>query len=177
MLSDLAVSSRCEAPSLPGFAAWFRAQSGEEWMHAMKFFDYLKDRDADPRLEAVPAPAAEYATATDAFGAALANEQAVTQSIHQIYGLAVEEKDFASQSFLNWFVTEQVEEENTVKSILGWLKRIGESGQGLFLLDRGLAQTRRPRTSADLDTSAWAWSPPTAMHANERLLRASSSLC
>jgi hypothetical protein len=130
-----------------------------------------------PRLEAVPAPAAEYATATDAFGAALANEQAVTQSIHQIYGLAVEEKDFASQSFLNWFVTEQVEEENTVKGILGWLKRIGESGQGLFLFDRGLAQTRRPRTSADLDTSAWAWSPPTAMHASERLLRASSSLC
>jgi ferritin len=152
--SYLAMSCRCEGLSLPGFAAWFRAQSGEEWMHAMKFFDYLQDREAAPRLEAVPAPAAAYATATDAFVAALANEQAVTQSIHGIYALAVDEKDFAAQSFLNWFVTEQVEEENTVKSILGWLKRIGESGQGLFLLDRELAQTRRPGTSADPDASA-----------------------
>ena len=152
--SYLAMSSRCEALSLPGFAAWFRAQSGEEWMHAMKFFDYLQDREAAPRLEAVPAPPAEYATATDAFVAALGNEQAVTQSIHEIYALAVDERDFASQSFLNWFVTEQVEEESTVKGILGWLKRIGESGQGLFLLDRELAQNPRPGASADPDASA-----------------------
>src|SRR2546423_15537471 len=74
--SYLAMSSRCEGLSLPGFAAWFRAQSGEEWMHAMKFFDYLQDREAAPRLEAVPAPAAAYATATDALVAALAHQQA-----------------------------------------------------------------------------------------------------
>ena len=151
--SYLAISSRCEALSLPGFASWFRAQSGEEWMHAMKLFDYIQARDAVPQLEAVPAPPAGYATAADAFAATLASEQRVTQSIHELYALASAEQDFASQSFLNWFVTEQVEEENTVKSIIGWLKRIGDSGQGLFLLDRELAQSRQPGATTAADAA------------------------
>jgi len=136
----LAMSARCEALELPGFAAWFRAQSGEEWLHAMKFFDYILDHETSPVLEALPAPPAEYASPAEVFGAALAQEQAVTRSIHDVYALAEEGKDFAIQSFLNWFVTEQVEEEKTVKNILGWIRRIGDSGQGLYLLDRELAQ-------------------------------------
>jgi len=140
----LAMSARCETLELPGFAAWFRAQSGEEWLHAMKFFDHILDRDASARLEALPAPPADYPSPLEAFAAALENEQAVTRSVHDLYALAEEEKDFASQSFLNWFLTEQVEEEKRIKDILGWLRRIGDSGHGLYLLDRELAQNLPP---------------------------------
>ena len=144
----LAMSARCESLALPGFAAWFRAQSGEEWMHAMKFYDWILDQDATATLEALPAPKTDFDSPLQAFEAALEQEQAVTRSINDIYGLSGEEKDFASQSFLNWFVTEQVEEEKTVKDILDWLRRIGDSGYGLYLMDRELAQNLPPGSTA-----------------------------
>lgn len=136
----LAMSARCESLALPGFAAWFRAQSGEEWAHAMKFYDWILDHDATATLDAIAAPKVDFASPLEAFEAALEQEQAVTRSINEVYGLSGEEKDFASQSFLNWFVTEQVEEEKTVRDILDWLRRIGDSGYGLYLMDRELAQ-------------------------------------
>jgi ferritin len=136
----LATSARCDNLALPGFAAWFRAQAGEEWMHAMKFYDWILDHDNAATLDALPAPKTDFDSPLQAFEAALEQEQAVTKSINEIYHLSGEEKDFASQSFLNWFVTEQVEEEKTVRDILDWLRRIGDSGYGLFLMDRELAQ-------------------------------------
>ncbi|HEY8200961.1 MAG TPA: ferritin [Actinomycetota bacterium] len=136
----LAMSARFESLALPGFAAWFRAQSGEEWAHAMKFYDWILDHDATATLDAIAAPKVDFASPLEAFEAALEQEQAVTRSINEVYGLSGEEKDFASQSFLNWFVTEQVEEEKTVRDILDWLRRIGDSGYGLYLMDRELAQ-------------------------------------
>jgi ferritin len=140
----LAMSARCEGLALPGFAAWFRAQSAEEWLHAMKFYDWILDHDATATLEALPAPRTDFDSPLQAFETALEQEQAVTQSINEIYHLSGEEKDFASQSFLNWFVTEQVEEEKIVRDILDWLRRIGDSGYGLFLMDRELAQNLPP---------------------------------
>ena len=140
----LAMSARCENLALPGFAAWFRAQSAEEWTHAMKFYDWILDHDNTATLEALPAPKMDFDSPLHAFEAALEQEQAVTQSINELYHLSGEEKDFGSQSFLNWFVTEQVEEEKTVRDILDWLRRIGDSGYGLFLMDRELAQNLPP---------------------------------
>jgi ferritin len=144
----LAMSARCENLALPGFAAWFRAQSGEEWMHAMKFYDWILDHDATATLDALPAPRADFASPLEAFEATLEQEQAVTRSINELYAISGEERDFASQSFLNWFVTEQVEEEKTVKDILDWLRRIGDSGYGLYLMDRELAQNLPPGSSS-----------------------------
>ena len=144
----LAMSARCESLALPGFAAWFRAQSGEEWMHAMKFYDWILDHDATATLDALPAPRADFASPLEAFEATLEQEQAVTRSINELYAISGEERDFASQSFLNWFVTEQVEEEKTVKDILDWLRRIGDSGYGLYLMDRELAQNLPPGSSS-----------------------------
>lgn len=143
----LAMSARCETLALPGFAAWFRAQSGEEWLHAMKFYDWIVDHDSPAKLEAIQAPQAGFDSPVQAFETALEHEQAVTRSINDVYATAGEERDFASQSFLNWFVTEQVEEEKTVKDILDWLRRIGDSGYGLFLMDRELAQNLPPGAS------------------------------
>jgi ferritin len=140
----LAMSARCENLSLPGFSAWFRAQSSEEWVHAMKFYDWILDHDNTATLDALPAPKTDFDSPLQAFEAALEQEQAVTKSINEIYHLSGEEKDFGSQSFLNWFVTEQVEEEKAVRDILDWLRRIGDSGYGLFLMDRELAQNLPP---------------------------------
>ncbi|MGH2689504.1 MAG: ferritin [Actinomycetota bacterium] len=149
----LAMSARFEALALPGFAAWFRAQSAEEWMHAMKFYDWIIDHDNHAQFEQLPAPDVSFDTPVQAYEAALAQERAVTAAINEIYAIAGEERDFASQSFLNWFVTEQVEEEKIVKDILDWVRRIGDSGYGLFLMDRELAQNLPPGSSAPADAA------------------------
>ncbi len=90
------------------------------------------------RYEAIRAPESDFSSVLEVFESALANEQSVTQSINDLYALAEEEKDFASQSFLDWFVTEQIEEEKTVTGIIDWLRRLDDSPHGLYLLDRQL---------------------------------------
>lgn len=144
----LAMSDYCDALSLPGFTAWFERQSQEEWMHAMKFRTFIQDRDGRVRYQQIPAPPEEFASVLEAFQRTLENEQAVTRSIADLYALSVEEKDFAGQAFLNWFVTEQVEEEKTVRDIIDWLKRIGDSEQGLYLLDQQLLTAGPPAGGA-----------------------------
>ncbi|MGQ0680512.1 MAG: ferritin [Actinomycetota bacterium] len=134
----LAMSEYCDALSWPGFTAWFERQSQEEWMHAMKFRSFIQDRSGRVRYQQIRAPESEFDSMLEVFERTLENERSVTQSIGDLYALAVEEKDFASQAFLNWFVTEQVEEEKTVGDMIDWLRRIGDSQQGLYLLDQQL---------------------------------------
>lgn len=134
----LSMAEYCQSFALDGFASWLGAQSEEEWDHATRFRGFLQDRGERVRFEALPKPPADFSSVIDVFERALENERSVTQSINDLYALAEEEKDFASQAFLNWFVTEQVEEERTVSGILDWLRRIGDSAQGLYLLDRQL---------------------------------------
>lgn len=134
----LAMSEYFDARSLPGFTAWFERQSQEEWVHAMKFRTFIQDRDGRVRYQAIGQPEVEFASILEVFERTLEHEQAVTGSISDLYALSVEEKDFASQAFLNWFVTEQVEEEKTVRDMIDWLKRIGDNQQGLYLLDQQL---------------------------------------
>jgi ferritin len=135
----LSMAAYCESINLPGFAHWMRVQSGEELEHAMKFFGYINDRGGRVILQALDQPAAEFSGPTDLFEKTLAHEQYITGRIHKLYGLAVEEKDYASLSILQWFVDEQVEEEKSASEILQVLKVIGDKGQGLILLDRQLA--------------------------------------
>ncbi len=136
----LAMSDYFDSVSLPGFSQWMFNQSQEEWTHAMKFRTFIQDRGGRVRLGQISEPVAEYGSSLEAFRQALDNEQQVSRSISNIYALAVEEKDFATQAFLNWFVTEQVEEEKTMNDIIDWLKRIGDSPNGLFMLDEKLGQ-------------------------------------
>ncbi|MCW2737113.1 ferritin [Nocardioides sp.] len=127
-----------ELMDLPGMAAWLRHQADEEIVHANKFIDHVADRDNHPRIGATAAPSAPVASVLDAFEAALAHEEKVSASIRDLYRLAEAEGDLDSRPLLNWFLDEQIEEEATVKEIVGRVKMIDDDGPGLLRLDEEL---------------------------------------
>jgi ferritin len=138
----LAMSAYCEGESLPGMAQWLRTQAQEEVGHAMRFYTFIADRGARVRLGGLDKPNEDYASPLDVFERALDHERSVTRSIADLYGLVVNEKDYAAQAWLDWFATEQVEEEKTVGQIVDSLRRIGERGDALFFLDKELGGRR-----------------------------------
>jgi ferritin len=136
----LSMAAYCESMNLPGFAHWMRAQSQEETEHAMKFYDYILDRGGRVVLQAMEQPVVEFGSPLEVFERALEHERKVTAMINDLYGLALRENDYASQAFLQWFVTEQVEEEKNAGDVVETLKMIGDKSEALFLLDRELGQ-------------------------------------
>lgn len=134
----LAMSAQFEAENLPGFAHWMRVQAQEEVEHAMKFFDFINDRLGTVVLQAVEQPPSHFGSPLEAFQKALEHEKKITGLINEIYASAEKENDYASKVFLNWFIDEQVEEEKNADAIVETLKRIGDSRDGLFMLDREL---------------------------------------
>jgi ferritin len=134
----LSMSAYCEAANLPGFAHWMRLQAQEEEIHAMKLFDFIHERGGRVVLQAIDQPPAEFQSPLDVFKETLEHEQKVTALINNLYTLAVQEKDYASQAFLQWFVTEQVEEEASASQVLETLKMIGDQSHALLMLDREL---------------------------------------
>jgi len=124
--------------NLPGFAAWMKVQSQEEIAHAMIFYNYLNERGGRVILGGFEQPPAEYASPLDVFEKTLGHEQKVTASINNLMDMAVDEKDYATQNRLEWFIKEQVEEEATPTEIIGKLKLVGGQGSGLFMIDREL---------------------------------------
>jgi len=136
----LAMAADFEAKNFPGIAHWLKVQAKEENGHGMKFYEYISDRRGRIALAAIAAPQAEWATPLAAFEAVLAHEEKVTGLINALVALAAEVKDNATAVLLQWFVTEQVEEEKNADAIVQQLKRIGDSPHGLIMLDRALAQ-------------------------------------
>jgi ferritin len=136
----LSMSAHFEAQNLPGSAKWMRRQAGEEQAHAMKIFDFIADRDGRVRLQALTQPPVEFRSPLDVWERALAHEQKVSSLIHALYALAADAKDYPTQALMQWFVTEQVEEEKTARSILEQVRRIGEASSALFFLDRHLGK-------------------------------------
>ena len=136
----LAMAAHFEATDLPGSARWMRRQAREEVAHAMKIFDYVNDRDGRVVLKAIPQPSAKFSSAVEIWEAALKQEQGVSARIHALYGLAAQEKDYATQTMLQWFVAEQVEEEKTARSILEQAKKIGSASTAIYFLDRHLGK-------------------------------------
>ena len=143
----LALSARMEQFNLKGFAHWLRLQWQEETQHALKLFDFLLQRDAAVHLQALPAPDYDAETPLEIFELVLEHEQYITRRINELYALAVEERDYASQALLQWFVSEQLEEEENARAIIDDLRLVGDSGASLFLLDRELGQ-RQPEEDA-----------------------------
>jgi len=121
-------------------------QELEERVHALKMFDFVNERGGRVVLQAIDQPPAEFESLLDVFEKTLAHEQKVTAMINNLYALAVREQDYASQIFLQWFVTEQVEEEDSVGQVIETLKMIGDSRQGLLMLDRELGGRAAPQT-------------------------------
>lgn len=135
----LAMSAYCAAKNFNGFAHWLRVQSQEEHAHALRFFDMVLDRGGQVTLCAIDAPPTEFESLLDVMQQTLAHEQKVTALIQEVYALAARENDFTTQAQLQWFLTEQVEEEKIAETILAQLRQIGGQTAALFLLDRELA--------------------------------------
>ena len=136
----LSMSAYFEANNLPGFARWMRLQAEEEQEHALKFFDFVHDRGGRVVLQAIDQPPAEFESQLAVFELTLEHERKVTRLIHELYALALQENDYASQVMLQWFVDEQVEEEKNAEQIVETLKMVGDGGQALVMLDRQLGQ-------------------------------------
>jgi ferritin len=120
---------------LDGFANYFKIQSKEELMHAEKQFEYVHDVDGKITMGAIEAPGNEFESIIDCFQQTLAHEKEVTQSIYGLVKQALAEGDFATHTFLQWFITEQVEEESSVKALLKKLEMIGDNSSALYLLN------------------------------------------
>ena len=134
------MSASLEEMNLPGFASWMRVQAQEEMVHAMKFYSHIIERDGKVELTAIDGPPNQWASVKAVFEAGLKHEQLVTGLINDLVDLAAEEKDHAGNMFLQWFVTEQVEEEATAMDVLGKLEIVGETAGGLYILDKEMGQ-------------------------------------
>ena len=129
-----------KAVNLDGFAKWMFCQAQEEVSHAMKFYDFIISRGGRVELTQVDAPPTEWDSPLAVFEATLEHEQKVTGLINDLVELALEAHDHATNIFLQWFVSEQVEEEENVGGVLEQLKLMGEAKGGLFMMDRELAK-------------------------------------
>jgi ferritin len=135
----LNLAAHAEGSNLTGTAAWFMAKHHEEMAHAHKIYRYLIDQDARVHLTQVDAPPSDIDGAVNMFELTLEHERGVTSAINDIVDYALSEKDHATNVFFQWFVTEQIEEEATVKDIIGRLRLFGDQGQALLLIDNELA--------------------------------------
>ena len=133
---------------LPGFSRWMRQQSTDELMHAQRIIDHLVERDQKVKLPSVSAPPMEWKNAEALCAHVLQNEQEVTASINELYAMAEKAKDRPAVVMLQWFVTEQMEEEAAARAILGRI-RLGGSGVGLLMIDQELATNSMPGMPAD----------------------------
>jgi ferritin len=132
----LSMSAYCESINFKGFAHWLRVQSQEEMHHAMKLFDYLTDRGGRVLLGAIEQPPQEFKSPRDVFEQTLEHEKKITAKIYRLYEMAMSEKDYATQSMLQWFISEQVEEEARASEIVEKLRMIGESSNAIFMVDK-----------------------------------------
>ncbi len=129
--------------NFPGFSHWMKLQFEEEMAHTFRFYDYIHSRGARVILQGIEQPPAEFDSPLAVFETALAHEQKITADIHKLYSLALDEKDYPSLSFLQWFIDEQVEEEEHVGEVVENVKRVDDVPHAMLMLDRELAQ-RQP---------------------------------
>ena len=144
----LAMAAYCTRLGLPGFSNWMRMQYEEENLHVTKMYDYILDQGGDVHLKMIEEPPKEYGSPLEIFEKTLEHEQFVTKSIHKLMGLAIEESDYATQTFLQWYVTEQVEEEANVNDVLSPLRMVGNDKGGLMMIDQNLARRAAPAAPA-----------------------------
>jgi ferritin len=143
----LGMAAYFERTAFTGFGKWMEVQSKEELGHANRFFKYIVERGGKVTLEAIPEPKSDYKSPLDVFKASLGHEQKVSASICAIYELAAEEKDFATLSFLKWFLDEQVEEERNVGDVLAKLELIGDNRGALYQADQQAARRAEEKKS------------------------------
>jgi ferritin len=136
----MSMNAYFKSVNLDGFATWMFYQAQEELTHALKFYDFINSRGGRVKLMQVDAPPAQWASPLGVFEETLQHEQKVTALINDLVELSLEQRDHATNIFLQWFVTEQVEEEESVGGVLEQLKLVGEARGGLFMIDRELGK-------------------------------------
>ncbi|MFZ5941973.1 MAG: ferritin [Bacteroidota bacterium] len=136
----LAMASWAETSGFGGVAAWLYAQAEEERMHMLKFLKYINERDGKAGISAIDAPPSTFGNIPELFEKVLEHEHYISRSINDLVGTAIEEKDFTTHSFLQWFVNEQIEEEASVRAILDKLRLVGE--QNMYIFDRDIMSLR-----------------------------------
>jgi len=136
----LSMAAYFEDKNLPGFAHWMRVQESEEREHAMKLYDFLLERGGRVQLKAIDAPKTEWASTLEVAEEVAAHEAKVTASIYALYETALKEKDYHDQIMMQWFITEQVEEEKNAAEIVANLKLIEKGGTAVFVLDNQLGK-------------------------------------
>ncbi|HPC98377.1 MAG TPA: ferritin [Bacteroidales bacterium] len=140
----LAMASWAENKGYPGIAAWLYAQAEEERIHFLKFIKYINERGGHAVIPAFKQPPVEYKNVQKLFDEVLKHEQFITSSINEIVAATLTEKDFNTNNFLQWFLTEQVEEEASVRTIIDKLKMVG--AESLYIFDRDIITLRTPAT-------------------------------
>jgi len=141
----LSMANYFAAENLDGMAAWMRIQTDEERIHAMKFLDQINERGGRVVLKQIDEPKFEWTSPLEAFEEAYSHEQFITSKINALVDLANAESDHAANAFLQWFVSEQIEEEATALTTVEKLKKVGDNPLGLFMIDEQLGQ--RPAAS------------------------------
>ena len=136
----LSMAAYFENQNLPGFARWMHVQEGEEREHAMKLYEFLVDRGGRVVLKPIAAPESEWKGSLELFKQVAAHEAAVTASIHNLYEVALKEKDYPAQAMLQWFITEQVEEEKNAAEIIAQLEMVEARGTAVLMLDKQLGK-------------------------------------
>ncbi len=136
----LSMAAYFESTSLPGFVTWMRAQTQEELLHAMKIYDYVNEQGGRITLKPIAEPPSEWESPLAVFEATYKHEQKVTGLINGLVNLAVEEKDIAANTFLQWFVDEQVEEEESAETVVNKLKLVADDSDGMNMLDNEMGQ-------------------------------------
>ena len=135
----LGMAAYFESLDLDGFAGWMRAQGEEEWAHGMRIFDHLAARDVPIRLSGLEQARTAYPDPETVIAEALKLEESTTRSVNALYALSVEHGDYQAKALMDWFVNEQIEEEDTLRTLLSQVRIAGGDGAGLLILDRELA--------------------------------------
>ena len=133
------MASWLETKGFPGAAAFLYRQTEEERMHLLKFIKYLNDRGGSAQIKELKAPQTKFKSLKEVFEKVLKHEEFVTASINTLYGVTIKAKDYTTSTFLQWFITEQIEEESTMRSIIDKMALLGEDKSGYFLIDKELA--------------------------------------
>lgn len=136
----LSMEAYFQSINLTGFASWMRVQYQEEMAHAMKFYGYINERGGRVILQAIESPPSDWESPLAVFEATLEHEQKVTARINDLVDVAIAERDHATNNFLQWFVAEQVEEEDSANGVVEQIKLLGDAQGGIFMLDRELGQ-------------------------------------
>jgi ferritin len=147
----LSMANYFAAKNLDGMSNWMRVQEGEERVHAMKFLDYIQNRGGRVLLQQINQPQTEWTSPLEAFQQALEHEKFITSRINALVDLSIKENDHAASTFLQWFVSEQVEEESVAQRIVEQLKLVGDNPVGVLFLDNQLGQRTAAPAAGEAD--------------------------